>query len=373
MTQATTRLRPQPLWVRVDENRVKVTLFVTLFVFGSALLLTLALVAVPGYLLGWGADAAQYADGARWYATMPWVLAVSLVSMLAVGALLAAIQLSNAEDWVRGRLKGTPLPPGSEPRFESSVADMALAAGLATPPRIVVLDSDSVNAFATGTTRNAPLIGVTRGLLDALTEDEERAVAATLTARIVAGDIMFGTALAALMGPLKAIRSGSGKGAEAVAGATTNGCADGCGHGCANADGCGDVGGCLGDIDSDGCGSAIAVVLFLALVAALTYAAVVSAAWIVTLWGRALHRTSYEKADAEGMLLLKDPRPMLSALQKTISSSNAMLEGDVSYDGIFYASVSGDARISRTEQRRLLRLAEVLGVEGAQAVGADRA
>ncbi|MBA4370148.1 MAG: hypothetical protein C0418_01030 [Coriobacteriaceae bacterium] len=365
-----TVVRTQPLWARVDANRVKLSVFVGLFVAGSALLLTLALVAVPGYLLAWGAGQIELADAAEWYARMPLVIGGAFLVMLAVGAIIAAVQLSNAEDWVRARLKGRDVAEGEAPRFASTVHDMSLAAGLPEPPRIVVLDSPSVNAFAVGTTRRRPLIGVTRGLLDALTEGEERAVVAMLTARIAAGDIMFGTALAALMGPLKAIRD-SRKAPEVAkeaccssggcSGADLDGCADGC-------SGCGDVGGCIGDLDSDsasGCASVAVVVLFLLLVAALTYAAVMTAAWIVTLWGRALHRTSYEKADAEGMLLLKEPAPMLTALRKAVVSENRILEGDPSYDGIFYAPTSGRPQVERLEKHRFRRLAEVLGTEGA--------
>jgi hypothetical protein len=104
--------------------------------------------------------------------------------------------------------------------------------------------------------------------------------------------------------------------------------------------------------------------LFLGAVAAITYVAVVSAAWIVTLWGRALHRTAYEKADAEGMLLLKDPVAMLSALRKTVETSNEFGVDDQSYDGILYASCSGRMGVDARERRRFERLREVLGTEG---------
>lgn len=365
-------LRSQPLWVRVDQNRVKLAAFVVAFVIGSAALLSLALVGVPGAMIGWGGSVVGEWEWA-WYAPrLLAVLGISFGVALAVGSLLCAVQLANAEDWVRARFNGRELTGERGDPLRSAVADMALAAGMAAPPRVIVVDAPGVNAFALGTTRKQPLIGVTPAFLDELSVDQQRAVVATLTARITSGDVMFATALAALMGPLKAIRD-SRHGVGELAGATADGCAvtdpgclDGCGHSCA-----GD--GCLDGFDSDsagGCGAAIAVVLFVVVTIALTYVAVVTAAWIVTLWGRLLHRTAYEKADAEGMLLLKDPSPMLSALHAAISTSNEVGSGDASYDGIFYASPSGRPGVDARERRRYDRLREVLGTEG---LAAERA
>jgi hypothetical protein len=353
---------------------VKLAVFVCLFVSGSALLLTLALVGVPGSLIGWALTSGQ-PPGSTWYwKDFAVTLFATLGVLLAAGVLASSVQLANAEDWVRSRFKGTVAERGSAPTLERALDEMAIAAGLPESPAIVVLETPSVNAYALGTARSRATIGVTRGLLDSMPEAEQRAVAAALIARIVSGDILFATALAALMGPLKAVR-GSGK---AIA---SSGCLDGCvsaggDAGCSGMDdGCGCLLSGLDDSDSaGGCLGVIGVAVFLALVAAITYAAVVSAAWIVTLWGRMLHRTAYEKADAEGMLLLKDPVAMLAALGRAVASDTTIADGDPSYDGIFYTPTSGTTRVERAEERRVRRLAEVLGVDGAQAMadGATR-
>ena len=362
------RLKTQPLWIRVDRNRAKLAVFVTLFVTGSALLLTGALVGVPGALFGMVFTTDEPQEAVWYWHDFGVVLLIALGVLLALGAIAAAVQLANAEDWVRNRFKGTATEAGAHPAFESVVRDMAIAGGLAEPPGIVVLDTPAINAYALGTSRSRAVIGVTRGLLDTLPTDEQRAVVATLVARIVSGDIWFATALAALMGPLKAVR-GSGK---AVGAAIDAGCSGGCMDGCSpmpDVDGC--TGCLLDDLDSDGAGSClgmIATFLIVVIIAAITYAAVVGSAWLVTLWGRLLHRTTYEKSDAEGMLLLKDPSPMLAALKRVIASDTTITEGDGSYDGIFYTSTSGRPAIERVERRRLRRLAEVLGVDGAIAV-----
>jgi Zn-dependent protease with chaperone function len=355
----------QPLWARVDANRTKLTVFVGAFIFGSALLLALALVALPGGLIGWaGVGVGEIASAAAYWRGYAIAVGGAFVAFLLIGSLIAAVQLSNAEDWVRNRFKGTPLDAGTEPMLESTLADMALAAGLSATPMVLVLDEGSANAFAVGTIRKRAVIGVTRGMLTDFSEDELRAVMATLVARIVAGDIMFGTALAALMGPIKAIRDSRASAGGVASGCADAGCSDpGCGNsGCGGGDGCVDIGG--GDDAGAGCLGLIAVIVFFIVVAVITYAALVTAAWIVTIWGRALNRTSYEKADAEGMLLLKDPAPMISALRKAIFSATTVGSQDPSYDGIFYAPTSGTPRVERAERRRFERLCEVLGVDG---------
>lgn len=363
-------LKLAPLWVRVDENRVKISVFVVLFVIGSALLLVAAFVGVPGFMIGWGGSlAGEWAMD--WYLPrFALALGIALVAMLLLGSIAAAVQLGNAEHWVANRFQGRELTADENQQFASAVHDMSLAAGLAQPPRLMVLEAPGVNAFALGTTRARPLIGVTSRFLTTLTPAEQRAVAATLIARICAGDIMFGTALAALMGPLKAIRESRAALAEGGQGCLSvdPGVADGCAT-----DGCGDGCGCLFDglSDSDsaaGCLPMIAMVLFVIITVALTYAAVLSAAWVVTLWGRALHRTAYEKADAEGMLLLKDPVAMKSALERCIAESNEVTPGDdPSYDGIFYVATSGRPGVDARERRRHARLMQVLGVDGLMA------
>jgi Zn-dependent protease with chaperone function len=352
-------LRIEPLQVRVDRNRFRFFVFLVAFVTGSAVILGLAFVAVPGSLIGLVVDSPHY------YGWLGVAVAASIGLLLIFGGIAAGVQVANAEHWVRSRFKGTELDPAAHPALVRAVDEMSVAAGLPGPPRLLLLDVPSVNACAIGTSRKQPIIGVTRGFLDAFTPDEQRAVVAMLMARITRGDIFVGTALAALMGPLKYLRSlrkAPAAAAGAVDGAVDGGCAA---NGCAGLNGCGDLGdGCSGIGDNDSCSGTIALVLFIALVAALTWVAIIVATWLVTAWGRALQRTGHEKADAEGMLLLRDPQPMLSALRKAISSSNEIADGDASYDGIFYASTSGTPAIEKVERRRYDRLREVLGTEG---------
>ncbi len=156
-------LKPQPLWVRVDENRVKLLSFVAVFVTGSALLLTFAFVGVPGTLIGGAGFVLE-----EWSAeTAVRVVALAFVGaftvLLAAGALAAAVQLSNGEDWVRARFGAVELAAGAEPTLERVCGDMALAAGLAAAPRLLVIESEGVNAGVVGLSRADAALVVTRG------------------------------------------------------------------------------------------------------------------------------------------------------------------------------------------------------------------
>lgn len=82
----------QPLWARVDANRAKLATFVALFVAGSALLLALALVAVPGALIG----LVVATPGSGYWPGYGLAVAGTVVALLALGSLLSAIQLANA-------------------------------------------------------------------------------------------------------------------------------------------------------------------------------------------------------------------------------------------------------------------------------------
>ncbi len=93
-------LRLESLRVRVERNRVRFVVFVTAFVIGSAALLTLAFIAVPGSLIGlfWG-PAGYW--GAFWV-----VLAAAFGLALLVGGIAAYAQIANAEHWVRSQFRG---------------------------------------------------------------------------------------------------------------------------------------------------------------------------------------------------------------------------------------------------------------------------
>ncbi len=90
------------------------------------MLLAAALVAVPGALIG----LVFATPGSAYWPGYALTVAGAVAFLLALGSLLSAVQLANAEDWVRNRFSGRDLQAGEAPELESALVDMALAAGL---------------------------------------------------------------------------------------------------------------------------------------------------------------------------------------------------------------------------------------------------
>jgi Zn-dependent protease with chaperone function len=221
----------------------------------------------------------------------------------------------------------------------SALHDMAIAAGFSQAPELwVIEDCDRVNAFAVGLDQRNAVLGVTRGFADRLSEDSQRAVFANLMARLVAGDTMSATVISAVMGPIWYARAAQLHGQEEQEedASLWTGAAVGSELGGGFV-----VGFMLG---------ALSVVLTELLMAGHERAALAAA----------------EKADAEGMLLLKDPEAMLRGLEETLSANNTVPGAGEAYSMLFYCWAGfGYAPEDDPEMRRIGRLREVTGAEGA--------
>lgn len=325
--------RIEPLWLRVDRNRFKVAVFVVVFLITGVGLLT-AVGSIPLLAIGIALDGV--------WPAVPSLILTLAAGLLALGVLWVARGLMNARTWVQIRFSAVPVPSDRMEPTRRLLSDVSIAAGLASTPELWLMPDDSVNAFAFGESRARGVMGVTQGFVDELTPAEQRAVFATLAARLRAGDTLWATAVAALMGPIYAIRHADTIGSLEWAGD-------------AFFDSTVEVpdapGGCL-------------AALGVALVALVTWLALKLAAWTISVGHALTYRLGYEKADAEGMLLLKEPQPMLRALAKMVRARNAAGPGDRIYDGLFYCPTSGTPKVTIHERARMDRLREVLAVEG---------
>jgi len=85
------------------------------------------------------------------------------------------------------------------------IEELSIAAGLATPPDIYVIDDPSPNAFATGRDPEHAAVAITTGLLDKLSRDELQGVMAHELSHVRNYDIRFATIVGVLVGSIALI------------------------------------------------------------------------------------------------------------------------------------------------------------------------
>lgn len=336
------RGRSEPLWDRIEHNRIKVALFVTVFVAAAAV--SLALMVGLGGLLVAGALTSR-GSGTDFLATLPWVTLGGFVLGVALAVAHVSRMLTDAKKRLPGLFGAIPCQRGSLPATESALHDMALAAGLADRPRLWLIDDcERVNAFALGMNEGETIIGVTRGFAEHLRAEDQRAVFANLMARVRAGDTLWATVLSAIMGPIWSqradrLRKDVGTMEDPTWGQVFTGAA-------ASA---------TGREASEGVAGAfilgfLGVLLTELLMAGHERAALASA----------------EKADAEGMLLLKDPEQMIAGLKSVLAANNTVPGAGEAYSALFFCWAGfGYAPEDDPEMQRIGRLREVLGAAGA--------
>ncbi len=129
-----------------------------------------------------------------------WVPIVTII-----GAILFALQMAWHVRTVRRRTDFRFVDDNDEPRLCRIVEPLSIAAGLPTP-YVGVIDSPALNAFACGIRRQDAVLVFTRGLIDALDDDELAAVAAHEIVHIVNGDIRLIAATNVCLDTLKLLQ-----------------------------------------------------------------------------------------------------------------------------------------------------------------------
>ncbi len=176
-----------------------------------------------------------------------------------------------------------------EPHLYNLLENLCISRGIPMP-KLKIVDTDALNAFATGLNRNQYSITVTTGLMRALSDDELEAVLGHELTHIRNGDVQLMVIAVIIAGVIgffaelvfriffnSGLRFGSGSRASS-------------------------------DRDSKGGGAGLALLLAAALVAL---------AWVLSLVVRmALSRSREYLADAGSVELTKNPDAMISALRK---------------------------------------------------------
>ena len=129
--------------------------------------------ALTGYVIGWALEG-EATDSVPLWSRIGLVIAV-LMAAISVG--WSMISLAFGDKLVLTLAKAKEINKADAPQLYNVVEEMAIAAGLPMP-RVMIMEDDARNAFATGMRTGHGTIVVTRGLLDTLSRDELQGVVA---------------------------------------------------------------------------------------------------------------------------------------------------------------------------------------------------
>lgn len=183
----------------------------------NSMLLCAALTLVGGalaYVIGWAIDVYLSNDMAPagkepgLFAVSNWGIAAALLTGLFGAAM--TIRALMVGDVVMARILGArEVSESEEPKLHEAAARVAKAAGI-VKPRLVVIDSPAMNAFAAGRDEFHATVGVTRGLLDALEPHELEGVLGHEIGHICNRDIVYADIVALCLGLIIILREIAG-------------------------------------------------------------------------------------------------------------------------------------------------------------------
>ncbi len=132
-----------------------------------------ALAALVGYVIGWLLESEASSTVSVW--SKAGVAAAGLMAAVSVG--WSAVSLAFGDKMVLAMASAKQIDKADAPQLYNVVEEMAIAAGVPMP-KVMVLETDALNAFATGSKPGSGTIAVTRGLLNSLSRDELQGVVA---------------------------------------------------------------------------------------------------------------------------------------------------------------------------------------------------
>ena len=153
------------------------------------------LAALFGYLIGWVVQS-EAGDP---------VAPISSFGVVAAGALAVAsigwsgLSLAFGSRLVNAMSESREITKDDAPQLFNVVEEMSIAAGVPMP-KVRIMETDALNAFATGTSTSNASIAVTRGLLNQLNRDELQGVVAHEMAHIANLDTRYMTVVVVTVG-----------------------------------------------------------------------------------------------------------------------------------------------------------------------------
>jgi heat shock protein HtpX len=152
-----------------------------------------------GYVLGWAVDA--WGTNSNQFD----LLAVSALGILGglifsgVGMGAAAVTLLAGDKVVLSMNGAKEVSADQEPMLHNVVEEMAIAAGL-PKPNVYVMETDALNAFATGLSPQKAAIAVTRGMLKTLNREQLQGVVAHEMGHVLNLDTRYMAAVGIMVG-----------------------------------------------------------------------------------------------------------------------------------------------------------------------------
>jgi heat shock protein HtpX len=132
-----------------------------------------ALAAAVGYGVGWLLEGET--SGALPLVSPAGVAAAGLMAVVSIG--WSALSLAVGDKMVLAMSGAREIGKADAPQLYNVVEEISIASGVPMP-RVMVLETDALNAFATGNKVGHGTIAVTRGLIDTLNRDELQGVVA---------------------------------------------------------------------------------------------------------------------------------------------------------------------------------------------------
>ena len=137
------------------------------------LIVLTVIAALVGYVIGWLLEGEASDTVPLW--SKAGLVAAALMAVVSIG--WSMISLAFGDKMVLTMANAREIDKADAPQLYNVVEEMAIAAGVPMP-RVMVLETDALNAFATGNKVGHGTIVVTRGLLDTLSRDELQGVVA---------------------------------------------------------------------------------------------------------------------------------------------------------------------------------------------------
>ena len=142
-----------------------------------------------GYLIG----STFYPDGGG-------VFGISIA--IIIWTVLSIVSVSAGSSLILSISKAQEVTPAVHQQLFNVVEEMKIAAGLPTMPKVYIINSEAMNAFATGKDPAHSAVAVTAGLLSKLNRDELQGVIAHEMSHILNRDTKFMTYAAVMLGTI---------------------------------------------------------------------------------------------------------------------------------------------------------------------------